>query len=94
MSDAELNPVEDLDKIIDDDSIGQTSEESAQEEQSEKKGLAFSVYDGMLLLALLCVTAATLILFLELRSFGPFPSVFPWRTSEVLGGSGILFPLF
>jgi hypothetical protein len=36
----------------------------------------------MLLVALLCATLATLLLFFELRDFGNFPFSFPWRTNE------------
>ena len=91
MSDAEL----DLDQVVDGgESVGRTSEEAA-EDQATQKGLKFSIFDAMLLLALCCVTAATLILFLELREFGNFPFEFPWRTSEAaIGADGFLFPLF
>lgn len=63
--------------------IGMTSDEAAAEEK--KSWLSqFSIYDAMLLLALIFVTLATLRLFFELRTFGNFPFSFPWRTGEFL----------
>ncbi len=64
------------------DEVGLTSDES-----SEKKSLlsSMTIFDAMLLIALVCVTLATLNLFFELRLFGDFPGEFPWRTEEVTG---------
>ncbi|MDG1873351.1 MAG: hypothetical protein P8J27_05545 [Mariniblastus sp.] len=75
--------------------IGQTSEESlvnpddsgsADDSSKEKKSLlsGFSLFDSMLLTALICISLATLFLFLELNEFGKFPGSFPWRTTEFL----------
>ena len=64
------------------DDVGLTSDESANERKSLKSLLMeMTVFDSMLLLALLCATLATLLLFFELREFGKFPFSFPWRTS-------------
>lgn len=65
------------------DSVGQTSEE-ASESGEDKKKREFSVYDAMLLVSLICVTLATLLLVIELGSFGNVLFGFPWRTTEVL----------
>ncbi|MFK7767675.1 MAG: hypothetical protein AB8B55_10680 [Mariniblastus sp.] len=66
------------------DAVGLTSDEL--NESNEKKSLleSFTVFDAMLLMALLFVTLATLFLFFELRTFGNFPFEFPWRTDEYL----------
>ena len=64
------------------ESVGQTSEEVS--EHGEDKKREFSIYDAMLLVALICIALATLLLILELRRFGNFPFSFPWRTTEVL----------
>ena len=66
----------------DSDLVGQTSEEAS--ENGEDKKREFSIYDAMLLVALICIALATLLLILELRRFGNFPFSFPWRTTEVL----------
>lgn len=67
----------------DSDAVGQTSDETSDTGEDKKKR-EFSVYDAMLLVSLICVALATLLLLLELRSFGNFPFSFPWRTTEVL----------
>ncbi len=62
--------------------VGLTSDES------DKKNSLFgemTIFDVMLLIALVCVTLATFRLFFELRLFGDFPGEFPWRTDEVTG---------
>ena len=65
------------------DDVGLTSDETAKEHKSVKSLLMeMTVYDSMLLVALLCATLATLLLFFELREFGKFPFSFPWRTNE------------
>ena len=67
------------------DEIGLTSEESEDSSDKKKRSLFdMSVFDAMLLLSLVFITLATLILFLELNTFGKFPGSFPWRTSEYL----------
>jgi hypothetical protein len=73
----ELDAVELAEEIAGDE-VGLTSEETAK--KSRLKG--FTIYDSMLLVALLCATLATLLLFFELRDFGNFPFSFPWKTSE------------
>lgn len=85
---------------VESDEIGMTSDESPKEdagddsadegdvEETSKKKAKFSVFDAMLLVALICVTAATVILVFELRKFGNFPFSFPWRTSEFLNVLG------
>ena len=60
------------------DQIGLSSDETANKKESLLASM--TIYDGMLLVALLCATLATLFLFLELREFGNFPFSFPWRT--------------
>jgi len=45
---------------------------------------SFTIFDGLLLISLICVSLATLFLFLELNKFGSFPGGFPWRTTEFL----------
>lgn len=62
------------------DEVGLTSNEL----DSEKKSLlaSMTIYDAMLLVSLICVGLATLLLLVELRTFGDFPSSFPWRTGE------------
>ena len=64
------------------DLVGQTSEEASDESSDNKRD--FSIYDAMLLVALICIGMATLLLIFELRRFGNFPFSFPWRTDEVL----------
>jgi len=79
--DDSVNAVESAGNAIGDE-IGLTSEES-----NEKKSLlgSLTIFDVMLLIALICITLATLKLFLELRTFGEFPGEFPWRTDDVTG---------
>ena len=79
------------------DEVGMTSQEapasaapaetaSVDSGSRKKKSLlkSFTVFDGLLLISLICVSLATLFLFLELNKFGSFPSEFPWRTNEFL----------
>ena len=87
--------VEMVDEVVEasGDEVGLTSDEVEQaeseqaddavEDGDEKKSLleSMTVYDAMLLVSLICVGLATLLLFFELRTFGNFPSSFPWRTS-------------
>lgn len=74
-----------------DDQVGMTSEEAgdstdADQSETEKKKSklsGFSIYDSMLLVSLICVSLATLVLFLELNKFGSIlEGEFPWRASE------------
>jgi hypothetical protein len=61
--------------------VGLTSEETADDGEEKKSFLStFTVFDAMLLTGLLCVSAATVLLFLELNTFGDFPNDFPWKT--------------
>lgn len=61
--------------------VGLTSEETAEDGEEKKSFLStLSVFDAMLLVGLLCVSAATVFMFLELNTFGNFPSEFPWKT--------------
>ncbi|MDC0265962.1 hypothetical protein OAK32_02665, partial [Mariniblastus sp.] len=63
------------------DEVGLTSEETDQDGEEKKSFLSkLTVFDAMLLIALLCVSAATVLMFMELRTFGDFPREFPWRT--------------
>lgn len=67
--------------------VGLTSEESASEDGEKKKSRFgnFTVFDTMLLMSLICVTLATLNMFLELNSFGNIlGGEFPWRVSDFL----------
>ena len=66
------------DSAANNDSVGSGS--------GEKKSFlkSFTVFDGLLLISLICVSLATLFLFLELNKFGSFPGGFPWRTTEFL----------
>ena len=63
------------------DEIGMTSDESSDDLGKQKKSFfsSMTVFDAMLMLSLLFITFATLVLFFELRNFGPFPFDFPWR---------------
>lgn len=61
--------------------VGLTSEETADDGEEKKSFLStLTVFDAMLLIGLLCVSAATVLLFLELNTFGDFPNDFPWKT--------------
>lgn len=63
------------------DEVGLTSEETDQDGEEKKSILSkLTVFDAMLLIALLCVSAATVLMIMELRTFGDFPREFPWRT--------------
>lgn len=63
--------------------LAPTSSET-QAEQDEKRSVQFGLFDSLLGASLVMVLIAIVLLFIELRGFGKFPSVFPWRTSEVL----------
>ena len=59
--------------------VGLTSEETGEDGEEKTSFLStLTVFDAMLLVALLCVSAATVLMFLELNTFGNFPSDFPW----------------
>jgi hypothetical protein len=61
--------------------VGLTSEETGEDGEEKTSFLStLTVFDAMLLVALLCVSAATVLMFLELNTFGNFPSDFPWST--------------
>lgn len=68
-----------------DGQIGQTSADIADEsgDGSKTRRFAFNVYDTMMLIALVCVTLATIKLFMELSTFGALSEGFPWNTAEV-----------
>ena len=83
LDDAEL---ENDDLIVpESDDVGMTSDESPVDssDSDEKKKPAFTVFDAMLLISLVCITLATLMLVFEINKFGPFPGSFPWRIDEV-----------
>ncbi len=83
--------LEDADELIDesvdanDDAVGLTSDEAGQttNQNDDRKSLlqSMTIYDAMLLVSLICVALATLLLLVELRTFGDFPFGFPWRTN-------------
>jgi hypothetical protein len=64
------------------DSLAPTSDEHFNE--ADDKSISFSIYDAMLGISLICVALAIVLLVIELRGFGNFPFVFPWKTSDVL----------
>lgn len=74
--------ISDLDlESTESEEVGLTSEEIDQDGEEKKSFLStLTVFDAMLLVALLCVSAATVLMFLELNTFGSFPSDFPWKT--------------
>ena len=61
--------------------VGLTSEETDQDGEERKSLLStWTVFDAMLLVALLCVSAATVLMLLELNTFGNFfNNEFPWK---------------
>ena len=73
--------VSDLDlESTESEEVGLTSEETDQDGEEKKSFLStLTVFDAMLLVALLCVSAATVLMFLELNTFGSFPSDFLGR---------------
>ncbi len=68
-----------------DNQIGETSADSDGEADvdTKKSRFVFNVYDAMMLIALVCVTVATIELFRELTTFGALSEGFPWKTAEV-----------
>ena len=74
--------VSDLDlETSESEDVGLTSEETDQDGEEKKSFLSkLTVFDAMLLVALLCVSAATVLMFMELNTFGDFPNAFPWKT--------------
>ena len=74
--------VSDLDlETSESEDVGLTSEETNQDGEERKSFLSkLTVFDAMLLVALLCVSAATVLMFMELNTFGDFPNDFPWKT--------------
>lgn len=82
MSEVNQSADEYLDESVDAaaDQIGLTSDETTNTKESLLASM--TIFDGMLLVALICASLATLFLFFELREFGSFPFSFPWRTNE------------
>ena len=67
------------------DAVGQTSAESSEESTQETKSLlaSFNIYNGMMLVSMICITLAIVLMFVELNQFGNiFSGEFPWRTSD------------
>ena len=86
-----LDPVEEVAETASDE-IGMTSQEApdapveAGSDSAKKRSLlkSFSVFDGLMLISLVCIFLATVLLFLELSRFGSLADGFPWRTTEFL----------
>lgn len=68
------------------ESLAPTSDEHFSE--ADDKSISFSIFDAMLGISLICVALAIILLVIQLREFGNFPFVFPWKTSDVLEGGG------
>lgn len=82
---ADMNHSDDVIDQAAETSSGGVGLTSAETDDSRKSLLQrFTIYEVMLLLALIFITLATLRLILELREFGNFPFTFPWRTGEFL----------
>lgn len=83
-----LEPVEEVAEAASDEVVMSGQEVSGDPDSSSKgkKSLlkSFSVFDGLLLISLICICLATLILFLDLSKFGSLFGGFPWRTNEFL----------
>ncbi len=86
-----LEPVEEVAEVVSDEAVVASHEAPSEpvdtDSSSKKKGSilkSFSVFDGLLLLSLICICLATLLLFLNLSKFGSLADGFPWRTSEFL----------
>jgi hypothetical protein len=76
------NPIEELSDDV--EATGQTSDEADKQSSKTSKLLDMNVFEVMLLISLVCVSLATILMLLELRTFGDFPGGFPWRTDEFL----------
>lgn len=62
--------------------VGQSSGEMKAAKAESEDRLAFGLWDLTALLSLLCITAATLLLFIELQRFGNlFRGSWPWSIS-------------
>ena len=86
-----LEPVEEVTEAVEaaSDEVDATAHDEPVETDSSSEGKksllkSFSVFDGLLLISLICIFLATLILFLDLSKFGSLADGFPWRTSEFL----------
>ncbi len=78
VDDAVLTP-----EVSQEESFGSAADD-APADQRKSWLKSFSVFDGLLLFSLICVSLATLFLFLELSKFGSLLEGFPWRTNEFL----------
>jgi len=76
------NAIEELSEDV--EATGQTSDEAETQSRKTSKLLDMNVFEVMLLISLVCVSLATILMLLELRTFGDFPGGFPWRTDEFL----------
>lgn len=74
---------EKFDELDSSENLAPTSEESRGASEGPKR-FQFGLFDSLLGVSLILVLISIALLFAELRNFGRFPSVFPWRTSEVL----------
>jgi hypothetical protein len=71
-----------LDVAAAQDQVGKTSGEMKTARPRSEGGLAFGLWDLTALLSLLCITAATVLLFLELQQFGNLlQGSWPWSVS-------------
>ena len=89
MSDIIQDPEELVDEPVvaadsEGDEVGKTSEETGEEEKKKSLLASMTIYDAMLIVSLICIGLATILLLIELRTFGDFPGGFPWRTTEIL----------
>lgn len=76
-----------------DDEIGQSSAELEKYsddvepdaiDEPKQSRFSMNVFEVMLLISLLSITAASLMMLFELRTFGDFPGSFPWRVDEAI----------
>ncbi len=88
---------EEISELDDLDEVGSTSAEGAEDaaahldvpipssRQTQARELLrqFTIYDGMLVVSLVCITLATFLMVWELSTFGRFPG-FVWRVDEVV----------
>jgi len=62
--------------------VGKTSQEMKPSRSASEGGLAFGLWDLTALLSLLCITAATILLLVELQQFGNLlQGSWPWSVS-------------
>lgn len=63
-------------------SVSADSSSSNEDSTENNKKFAFSVWDAMLLISMLCVITACILLVFELRNFSNFPFSYPWNVSD------------